>query len=70
MRCRSCSALCVVTGPRITEYRIDEYNIHRGDVAIVGYGANPYTSSELRTAPAVRTGRDMIPAESLRLIRL
>lgn len=27
-----------------TEYRISEYEIHRGDVAIVGYGANPYTS--------------------------
>lgn len=56
--------------PDYTEYRIDEYNIHRGDVAIVGYGANPYTSSELRAAPAARSGRDMIPAESLRLIRL
>jgi len=27
-----------------TEYHIDEYDIHRGDVAIVGYGANPYTA--------------------------
>lgn len=30
--------------PDYTEYRIDEYDIHRGDVAIVGYGANPYTA--------------------------
>lgn len=30
--------------PDYTEYRIDEYDIHRGDVAIVGYGANPHTS--------------------------
>ena len=25
------------------EYHINEYDIHRGDVAIVGYGANPHT---------------------------
>lgn len=30
--------------PDYTEYRIDEYDIHRGDVAIVGYGANPFTA--------------------------
>ena len=29
--------------PDWTEYHIDEYDIHRGDVAIVGYGANPHT---------------------------
>lgn len=56
--------------PDYTEYRIDEFDIHRGDVAIVGYGANPYTASELRTAPTVRSGRDLISAESVRLIRL
>lgn len=45
-----------------TEYRIDEYNIHRGDVSIVGFGANPYTTSELRHAsePAVKNGRTLI----------
>lgn len=42
--------------PDYTEYRIDEYDIHRGDVAIVGYGANPHTSAELRQSPA-----DLIP---------
>ena len=31
-----------------TQYRIEEFDIHRGDVAIVGYGANPHTSGELR----------------------
>ncbi len=56
--------------PDYTEYRIDEYDIHRGDVAIVGFGANPNTTSELRTAPTVRSGRDLISAESVRLIRL
>ena len=35
--------------PDFMEYHIDEVDIHRGDVAIVGYGANPHTISELRT---------------------
>lgn len=39
-----------VWSPDYTEYRIDEVEIHRGDVAIVGYGANPYTDSGLREA--------------------
>lgn len=30
--------------PDWTEYHIEGYDIHRGDVAIVGYGANPHTS--------------------------
>lgn len=30
--------------PDYTEYRIEKFDIHRGDVAIVGYGANPHTS--------------------------
>lgn len=33
------------------EYRIEEVDIHRGDVAIVGYGASPLTDGALR-APA------------------
>jgi Escherichia/Staphylococcus phage prohead protease len=40
-----------VWSPDYTEYRIDEVEIHRGDVAIVGYGANPYTDSGLRADP-------------------
>ena len=37
-----------------SEYHIHAYDIHRGDVAIVGYGANPHTSgSGLRTQPVV-----------------
>ncbi len=35
--------------PDYSEYRIEEYDIHRGDVAIVGYGANPTTSGALRS---------------------
>jgi hypothetical protein len=34
-----------------TEYNIHAYDIHRGDVSIVGYGANPHTAgSGLRAA--------------------
>jgi HK97 family phage prohead protease len=34
------------------EYHIEEADIHRGDVAIVGYGANPYTAGAgLRSVP-------------------
>lgn len=38
--------------PDYMEFRINRVDLHRGDVAIVGYGANPYTSSTLR-APVV-----------------
>lgn len=45
--------------PDYEEYRINRVDMHRGDVAIVGYGANPYTDSGLRTqtAPAA-TGNE------------
>jgi len=40
-----------VWSPDYTEYRIERFDIHRGDVAIVGFGANPATSgSGLRAA--------------------
>lgn len=45
--------------PDYTEYRIERVNLHRGDVAIVGYGANPYTTSELR-APAIDQQRTAV----------
>lgn len=51
--------------PDYTEYRIEEYDIHRGDVAIVGYGANPYTTVGLR-----QSGTDLITLEETRLIPL
>lgn len=38
-----------VWSPDYTEYRINAFDIHRGDVAIVGYGANPNTSGSLRS---------------------
>ncbi|GIH29087.1 hypothetical protein Aph01nite_73970 [Acrocarpospora phusangensis] len=37
--------------PDYTEYRITRVDIHRGDVAIVGYGANPHTDAGMRSAP-------------------
>lgn len=31
-----------------TQFSINRYEIHKGDVSIVGYGANPYTSGNVR----------------------
>ena len=36
--------------PDFLEYHIEEVDLHRGDVAIVGYGANPNTSAVMRSA--------------------
>lgn len=43
--------------PDYTEYRINRYDIHRGDVAIVGYGANPYTGASVRQPTAAPSTR-------------
>ena len=40
--------------PDYSEYRIDRFDIHRGDVAIVGFGANPATESGLRSVDVSR----------------
>ncbi|MBT9255381.1 HK97 family phage prohead protease [Phycicoccus sp. KQZ13P-1] len=50
-----------VWSPDYTEYRISSFDIHRGDVAIVGYGANPATAgSGLRAAaPPAETRSDV-----------
>jgi hypothetical protein len=42
--------------PDYTEFRIREVDIHRGDVAIVGYGANPHTSVDLRSQRSATRG--------------
>ncbi|MEF3405285.1 HK97 family phage prohead protease [Agromyces sp. CCNWLW203] len=47
--------------PDYTEFRIEEYDIHRGDVAIVGYGANPYTLSDVRAAPITLEETRLLP---------
>ena len=38
--------------PDYTEFRITKVDLHRGDVSIVGWGANPYTSASLREQPS------------------
>lgn len=40
-----------IWSPDWSQFRITEVDLHRGDVAIVGYGANPATSGGLRSAP-------------------
>jgi HK97 family phage prohead protease len=44
--------------PDFTELRIKQVNIDRGDVSIVGFGANPNTSAELRAMSLTRLLRD------------
>lgn len=36
--------------PDYETYRISQFDINRGDVSVVNYGANPYTSASLRSA--------------------
>lgn len=38
--------------PSYDIYTIEKVDMHRGDVAIVGWGANPYTDAGLRSQPA------------------
>lgn len=52
-----------------TEYHIEEYDLHRGDVAIVGYGANPYTAgSGLRSARSILPSLEDLTEADLRLV--
>lgn len=59
--------------PDYTEYRIEQYDIHRGDVAIVAYGANPHTAgSGLRSSDALEIVRgldDAAAREALSVLR-
>ncbi len=58
--------------PDYTEFRINRVDIHRGDVAIVGFGANPYTVADLveaaRKAPD-ETARAVLDSLNLRFMR-
>jgi HK97 family phage prohead protease len=47
--------------PDWTTFRITKVDIHRGDVAIVGYGANPNTSGELRDTPTPLPSSRLVP---------
>lgn len=55
--------------PDWTEYHIDEYDIHRGDVAIVGYGANPHTQGAGLRAQAFPPLEDLTEARLRELER-
>jgi HK97 family phage prohead protease len=58
--------------PDYDEFRINAVDMHRGDVSIVGFGANPYTSGGVRAAEhtpkpgaSVVTDRDLASRVSL-----
>jgi HK97 family phage prohead protease len=51
--------------PDYTEYRITGVNIHRGDVAIVGYGASPHTAGSGLRAPATKLGSEVVHEDDL-----
>lgn len=54
-----------VWSPDYTEYRIQSFDIHRGDVAIVGYGASPHTAGAgLRASKLPDLIRDMDDTEA------
>lgn len=48
--------------PDWSTYRITQIDLHRGDTAIVGYGANPYTSGGMRAAAPADLRRTLLAA--------
>lgn len=50
--------------PDYTEFRIEKVDIHRGDVSIVGWGANPYTSGGLRSR-SPKSGHQVVTDDDL-----
>ena len=51
--------------PDYDEYRINAVDIHRGDVAIVGYGASPHTAGSGLRSPAPRLGTGFVLEDDL-----
>jgi HK97 family phage prohead protease len=49
-----------IWSPDYEQYSITNLDMHRGDVAIVGFGANPYTSVSLDGTP---TGAVLVPCD-------
>ncbi|MET8908380.1 head maturation protease, ClpP-related [Micromonospora sp. NPDC004551] len=49
-----------------TEYRIDVYDLDRGDTSAVNYGANPHTSIAARSAREILDELDRLPAGAAR----
>lgn len=61
-------AFMIVAGqwsPDYTEFRINEYDIDRGDTSAVNYGANPYTSVAARSRE-ILDALDHLPAGAAR----
>jgi ATP-dependent protease ClpP protease subunit/phage head maturation protease len=61
-------AFVIVSGqwsPDYTEYRINEFDVNRGDVSAVNYGANPYTDISSR-AREIFDDLDHLPAAATR----
>ena len=56
--------------PDYDEYRIQAAELHRGDVAIVGFGANPFTDAGLRGAPELPRRAAVVRRESGLLLEL
>lgn len=50
--------------PDYSEFRINAAELHRGDTAIVGFGANPFTQSALRAAPDTPRQRAAVQREA------
>lgn len=46
-----------IWSPDYTEYRIEEVDIHRGDTAIVGFGASPHTDAGVRSQDGQSQGQ-------------
>lgn len=60
--------------PDYSEYRIIKYDIHRGDVAIVRYGANPWTGEDglmgiREQVRAVLRGADVVAVDDVDTMR-
>lgn len=53
--------------PDYSEFRIQQYDINRGDVAIVGFGANPYTTAKTRATPEEMAEKRAADQERARL---
>jgi hypothetical protein len=51
--------------PDYDEFRINQVDMHRGDVAIVGFGANPFTSGGMRAAHTPKSGASVVTDHDL-----
>jgi len=52
--------------PDYLQYNIQEVDLHRGDVAIVGYGANPFTAGSGLASDQTEEGREPALAATLK----